>query len=87
MATIQVRLDDVIKTEADSLFASLGLDTSTAVRMFIMESLDKYGLPFASKRRKPKPDLLEALEDVRLRRNLHGPFDTVEEAMKSMLED
>ena len=28
MATIQVRLDDNIKAEADSLFESLGLDTS-----------------------------------------------------------
>ena len=33
------------------------------------------------------PDLLEAIEDVRLGRNLHGPYDTVEEAMAAMLED
>jgi DNA-damage-inducible protein J len=31
MATIQIRVDDSIKTAADSLFGSLGLDTSTAV--------------------------------------------------------
>jgi DNA-damage-inducible protein J len=30
---------------------------------------------------------LEAIEDTRLGRNLHGPFKTAEEAVASMLED
>jgi len=33
MATIQVRIDDNLKSEADTLFTSLGLDTTTAVRI------------------------------------------------------
>ncbi len=32
-------------------------------------------------------DLKEAINDSRDRKNLHGPFDTAEEAVKSMLED
>ena len=87
MDTIQVRVDDSTKTSVDSLFSSLGLDTSTAVRMFLMASLDNDGLPFPVKRRTPKADLLEAIEDTRQRRNLHGPFKTAEEAVASMLED
>ena len=86
MATIQVRVDDGTKTAADALFASLGLDTSTAIRMFLMASLDNNGLPFTVKRRTPKADLLEAIEDTRLRRNLHGPFKNAEEAVASMLK-
>jgi addiction module RelB/DinJ family antitoxin len=46
MATIQVRVEDNIKSDADSLFSELGLDTSTAVRMFIAAALDKRGIPF-----------------------------------------
>ena len=87
MATIQVRVDDTVKTEADSLFTSMGLDTSTAVRMFLMASLDKYGLPFPAKRRRPKPGLMKAIEDTMLMRNLHGPYNTAEEAVAAMLED
>ena len=87
MATIQVRVDDKTKIAADSLFGSLGLDTSTAVRMFLAAALDYNGLPFAVKHRDPNADLREAIEDVRLRRNLIGPFDTVDEAMNAMLED
>ena len=86
MATIQVRVDDGTKTAVDSLFSGLGLDTSTAVRIFLMASLENDGLPFAVKHHTPKADLMEAIEDTRLRRNLHGPFRTAEEAVASMLE-
>ncbi|MDR1583895.1 MAG: type II toxin-antitoxin system RelB/DinJ family antitoxin [Prevotellaceae bacterium] len=87
MATIQIRVDDGTKTAADSLFTSLGLDTSTAVRMFLAASLANDGLPFAVKHRTPKPDVLEAIEDTRLRRNLIGPFKTAQEALASMLDE
>ena len=46
MATIQVRIDDSTKAAADSLFASLGMDTSTAVRVFLSAALDFGGIPF-----------------------------------------
>jgi len=87
MATIQVRVAEETKTAVDSLFSSLGLDTSTAVRMFFMASLETNGLPFPVKRRAAKADLREAIEDTRLRRNLYGPFASAEAAVASMLED
>jgi len=45
--TIQVRVDDQLKESADTLFASLGLDTSTAVRMFLIAAMELGGIPFA----------------------------------------
>ena len=45
--TIQVRVDDQLKESADTLFASLGLDTSTAIRMFLVASMETGGIPFA----------------------------------------
>jgi DNA-damage-inducible protein J len=87
MATIQVRVSDNVKAEADDLFSGLGLDTSTAVRVFLRAALENNGLPFLIKRKSPKSDFLEAIEDSRLRRNLHGPYKTAEEAVASMLED
>ncbi len=89
MATIQVRLDDNVKSAADSLFSALGLDTSTAVRMFIAAAIENDGIPFAVKRsshRQPNAELREAMEDIRLKRNLHGPYATADEAVRSMLE-
>lgn len=90
MATIQIRIDDNTKAAADSLFAALGLDTSTAVRIFISAAIEHDGIPFAVMRvekKKPNAELREAMEDVRLNRNLSGPFGSADIAVSSMLED
>jgi len=87
MATIQIRIDDNLKTAADSLFNNLGLDTSTAIRMFLSAAIEREGIPFAIERRKPNSDLLEAIQDTRNRCNLHGPYKSAEEAVNAMLDD
>ena len=45
-SVVQVRVDEQFKKEADALFASLGLDTSTAIRIFLKQALLANGLPF-----------------------------------------
>ena len=87
MATIQVRVDDELKTDADSLFSGLGLDTPTAVRIFLTAALESDGFPFQIAHRRRSAESAEAIEDARLRRNLYGPFRTAEDAVKAMLED
>ena len=47
MTTIQIRVDDTLKKEADALFASLGLDTTTAVRIFLNAAVENAGIPFS----------------------------------------
>lgn len=44
--TIQVRVDADLKDSIDELYTSLGMDTSTATRVFFKASLDAGGLPF-----------------------------------------
>ena len=87
MATLQVHIDDNLKTDSDTLFSSLGLDTPTAVRMFLTAAQEYNGFPFPINRRPISAESSEALEDARLHRNLNGPYNTAEEAMKAMLED
>lgn len=87
MTTLQIRVDDALKREADALFASLGLDTTTAVRIFLNAAVDNAGIPFPIQRRTIPASLREAINDSRYRRNLSGPFDTAEEAVSSMLEE
>jgi len=45
--TIQVRVDDNLKESVDYLFASLGMDTSTAIRIFLTAAINAGGIPFA----------------------------------------
>lgn len=48
MATslLQVRIDDSLKNEAAQVFDRLGIDTSTAVRMFLKRAVLENGIPF-----------------------------------------
>lgn len=87
MATLQIRIDDTLKKDADELFSSLGLDISTAIRIFLNASVENAGIPFSVRHRTIPNSLQEAVYDSRSRRNLNGPFDTAEDAVASMLED
>ncbi len=48
MATIvlQTRIDAEIKNKADRLFDSLGLDTTTAIRLFLKQAINQSRIPF-----------------------------------------
>lgn len=54
-STIQVRVDDDLKTRADTLFKDLGTDTTTAIRMFLTQALAVNGFPFEIKRATANP--------------------------------
>ena len=49
MATslIQVRIDNDLKTKANQIFSDLGLDISSAIRMFLKRSVLENGIPFS----------------------------------------
>ena len=87
MATLQIRVDDDLKQNADTLFVSLGLDTSTAIRIFLNAALEYDGIPFSISHRTYTNEMIEAIEDARKKRNLHGPYKTATEAVSAMLED
>ena len=53
-STIQVRVDDELKTKSDNLFRELGTDTTTAIRMFLTQAVMNNGFPFELKRKDTK---------------------------------
>ena len=44
---IQIRVDESLKKDAETLFNDLGLDIPTAIRLFLKQSLIHNGIPFA----------------------------------------
>ena len=46
---IQIRIDDNLKMKAAQIYSDLGLDISTAVRMFLKRSVMENGIPFNMK--------------------------------------
>ncbi len=63
MVTLQTRIADDVKAKADALFAEMGLSTTDAVRMFLMQSINHGGLPFTPSARVPNEETLEALNE------------------------
>lgn len=49
MTRITLRVESDLKHDADALFEALGLDTSTAINLFLRQALRKGGLPFKVK--------------------------------------
>lgn len=48
--TIQVRVDEELKSKSDQLFKDLGTDTTTAIRIFLTQAVANNGFPFEIKR-------------------------------------
>ena len=44
-AVLQTRVDTETKLEAESLFDSLGLDITTAIRLFLRQSINQQRIP------------------------------------------
>ncbi|MCL2153782.1 MAG: type II toxin-antitoxin system RelB/DinJ family antitoxin [Oscillospiraceae bacterium] len=81
--TIQVRVDDQLKDSADLLFSSLGLDTSTAVRIFLIAAMEAGGIPFEVKRRIDS-DL--TIREAIARRKAGSRFYTIEDCIADIDE-
>ena len=45
--SMNIRMDREVKRQAQELFAQFGLDMTTAVNMFLRQSIRQRGIPFA----------------------------------------
>ena len=80
---VTFRVDEDVKKQADALFADLGMSLSTALNVFLRQSLREQGLPFEVSRNVPNDATLAAMDDAE-QGKLYGPFDTVEDLMEAL---
>jgi DNA-damage-inducible protein J len=62
-ANLNIRVDSDVKQRAAALFAKMGLDMTSAIEMFLRQSLKENGIPF-------KPEAEKSL-DEQLTKALH----------------
>ena len=65
MAVLQIRINDELKNQAVALYNELGIDISTAIRMFLKKSISVGGLPFDTKVDLQTLNAVLALENMR----------------------
>ena len=89
MATtnLNVRVDENLKKAADTLLNELGLNMSTAINIYLKQIVRENGIPFEIKLDKPIAESLQAMQDVREGKNLHGPLNSLSELMKDLNAD
>ena len=62
---IQFRVDDELKSQASSVYSKLGIDLSTAIRIFLKRSVDVNGIPFSMINEKEPYEANQALDAMK----------------------
>lgn len=58
-----INLDPTLKKNAQELLRDLGMDLTTAITIFLRQTVREQGIPFEIKREIPNPQTIEALNE------------------------
>ncbi len=86
--SMNIRMDSAVKKQAQELFAALGMDMTTAVNIFLRQSIRRQGLPFSVTLNGPNSETLEAIAEVREMKKhpeQYKGYTDVDAMMKDML--
>ena len=85
---ITIQMDEDIKRQADELFSDLGLNLSSAINVFVKQSLRAQAIPFTLSRNMPNLETIEAIEEVKHMKKDPGKkvYDSFKDFMKEMQE-
>lgn len=61
---LQIRIDKQLKSEVSVIFSNMGLDLSTAIRLFFKKSLQVKGLPFSLNEDDSDFDYISAMDNI-----------------------
>lgn len=88
-AKLQVRMDRELKDSAEEVFAEIGLDATTAVRMFYSRVARTQSIPFPLRVEpeftpEQEKEILRASEESSDPANLVGPFSNAADLIASL---
>lgn len=86
MTTMNIRVDEDVKRQAEQICQELGMNLSTAVNIFLRQTVRMGGIPF-DVRLTPNAQTLAAMDDAMNRRNLSGPFHDTRSLMEALDSD
>ncbi len=85
---MNIRMDREVKEQAQRIFSELGMDMTTAVNVFLRQSIRYNGFPFDVRMNLPNEETLEAIREVQLMKKdptLGKSYTDVDEMMKELL--
>jgi len=83
---LSIRIDTELKQEAETLFADLGMNLTTAFNIFVRQAIREQRIPFSVTRNVPNQETLQAMEEARkLATPGHGKsFSNVSDLLKDL---
>ena len=62
--TVQARVSEELKEEAEAIFSAIGLKTGEAIRLFLQQCVNTGGLPFQPRVKQPSARTLAAIDEL-----------------------
>ena len=59
--SMNIRMDADVKRQAEALFGEIGMNMTTAINIFLKQSIRENGIPFELKINQPNAETLEAI--------------------------
>lgn len=86
--TFSVRMDSDIKKQSEALYSELGINLTTAINVFLRQSLRVGGFPFDVRVNEPNKETIKAmLEAERIAKDPNVKrYSDVEEALRALKE-
>lgn len=83
--SFSVRMDNDIKKQCEALYGELGVTLTTAINVFLRQSLRAGGFPFNVRLERPNDETVAAMREAeRLARDPETRRFTVEEALQEL---
>jgi DNA-damage-inducible protein J len=61
---LSIRIDRELKKQAETLFSELGMNTTTALNIFVRQSVRQGKIPFEISLNRPNAETAEALREI-----------------------
>lgn len=85
-----ISLDAELKKNSQALFSDLGVDLSTAITVFLKQSLRVQGFPFSIRREVPNAETIEAMNEfytMKTHPEQYKRYASFRDAMNEVLDD
>ncbi|PJC37478.1 type II toxin-antitoxin system antitoxin, RelB/DinJ family [Candidatus Peregrinibacteria bacterium CG_4_9_14_0_2_um_filter_53_11] len=91
MSTIQIRIDEKTKKQAKKVLDTIGMDMSSAIKVYLKQVVITQGIPFQLLTEngltiQQEQEILKASEEAKRGVNVSGPFETAEDLIKDLKE-
>lgn len=83
--SMNIRMDSEVKKQAEDLFSKLGINMTTAINIFLRQSIREHGIPFELKVDVPNNETVAAIsEGEKIIKNGTSRFESADDMFKDL---